>query len=65
MTGLITMGIVSLLMLTIIYMTCHIHTYIHTQGRFDNHTQCVSRIMIAEPSVMGVMNMGNIVPRGG
>ena len=55
-------GIVSLLMLTIIYiqaMPLHI-----TQGRFNIHAVRSSyRIMVTATSLMGVMKMGNIVPR--
>ena len=39
-----------------------IHT--HTQGRFNNHTvHSLYRIMVMATIVMGVMKMGNIVPR--
>ena len=38
--------------------------HVHTQGRFNNHTEhSLYRIMVMATSVMGVMNMGNIVLR--
>ena len=41
-----------------------LHT--HTQGRFKNHTACsLYRILVIATSVVGVMKMGNIVPRMG
>ena len=52
--------IVSLLMLAITYIQA-MALHVHTQGRFNNHT------VVQDPghgtSVMGVMKMGNIVPR--
>ena len=49
-----------------------LHTYrqwpfiIHTQGKFNNHTVCsLYRIMIKPTSVVGVMNVGNNLPRVG
>ena len=38
----------------------------HTQGMFNNHTVCsLSRIIDTTTSIVGVMKMGNIVPRYG
>ena len=40
--------------------------HIHTQGRFNNPTaHNLYRIMVMETSVIGVVKMGNIVPRAG
>ena len=40
--------------------------HIHTQGRFNNHkAHTLHRIMVTATSVVGVMEMGNIVPRVG
>ena len=40
--------------------------HIHTQGRFKNHTaHSLYRIMVTATGVMGVMKVGNIVPRVG
>ena len=39
-------------------------TFIHTQGRFNNHTMH-SRIMVRAINVMGVTKMENTVPRAG
>ena len=40
--------------------------YIHTQGRFNNHTvHSLYRIMVTETSVVGVMKIGNAIPRAG
>ena len=37
-------------------------TYVHTQGRFNNHIACsLYRIMVTPTSVVGVMQMGNTV----
>ena len=73
--------IVSLLILTITYMRAinslyiYIYTgyiyilyiaYIYTQGEFNSHTtHSLFRILVTEASVVGVMKMGNIVPRAG
>ena len=58
-------GIVSLLMLTIVYIQAVI-LQIQTQGRFNDHTaHSLYRIMVTATSVMGMMKLGNIVPRGG
>ena len=41
-------------------MTLHIHT----QGRLNNYTACsLYRIMVTASSVVGMMKMGNIMPR--
>ena len=43
----------------------HTYTYIHihTQGRFNNHiAHSLYRIMVTVPSVVGVMEMRNILP---
>ena len=38
----------------------------HTQERFNNHkAHTLDMIMVMPTSVMGVMKMGNIVPRAG
>ena len=62
-------GIISLLMLTITYrqsLYIYIYIYINTQVRFNNHaTRSLYRIMVMATSVMGVIKMGNTVPRGG
>ena len=40
--------------------------YIHTQGRFNNHTSpSLYMIMVMATSVVGVTKMGNTVPRVG
>ena len=37
---------------------------LYTQGRFNNHTvHSLYRIMVTATSVVGVMKVGNIVPR--
>ena len=47
-----------------IYSSNDIH--LHTQGRFNNHTEySLYRIMVMTTSVVGLMKMGNIVPRAG
>ena len=52
-------------MLTIAYMQAMTFC-IHTQGRFTNHTACsLYRIMVTTTSVVGVVKMGNSVPRAG
>ena len=56
-------GIVSLLLLTFTYILA-VALDIYTQGRFNNHAaHSLYRIMITTSCVMGVMKMGNIVPR--
>ena len=53
----------TLLMVTITY-TQAMALHIHTQGGSNNHTvQSLYWIMVTPTSVMGVMKMGNIVPR--
>ena len=57
--------IASLLMLTTTY-TQAMALHIHTQGKFLNHTACsLYRIMVMAISVVGVMKIGNIMPRAG
>ena len=53
-------GIVRLLPFTIAYIQA-MALHIHTQGRFNNHS--LYRIMVMVTNVMGVMKMGNTVPR--
>ena len=56
-------AIVSIKILTI-RLTQAVTVHIHTQGRFNNDTaHSVYRIMVTATSVMGMMKMGNIVPR--
>ena len=57
-------GIVSLLMFTFTYiLTGNDLIYIHTRGKFNNHTACcLFGIMVTTTSVMDVMKMGNVVP---
>ena len=58
-------GMVSHVMLTITYLQA-MTLYIHRQGRFNNHAaHSLYKIMVLASSVMGVMKMGNIVPRAG
>ena len=59
------LGIVSLSMLAITYIqTMALH--IHTQGRFNNHTErSLYRMTLMATSVLGVTKIGNIVPRVG
>ena len=41
-------------------------THTHTQGRFNNHAvHGLYRILIMATDVMGVITMGNIMPRAG
>ena len=58
-------GIVSLLVLTIIYIKA-ISLHVDTQHRFNNYAvHSLYRILVTATGVMRVMKMGNIVPRAG
>ena len=42
------------------------HIHVHAWGRFNNHTAySLYRIIVTATSVMDLMKMGNVVPRGG
>ena len=53
------------------FNTLQLHTYrqsphIYEKGRFNNHTaHSLYKILVMETSVLGVMKIGNIVPRAG
>ena len=43
-----------------------ISLHIHTQGRFNNHTvNSLYRTVVMATSVVGLMKMGNIMPKAG
>ena len=56
-------GIVSLVLLTITHIQA-MALHIHRQGRFNNYAvHSLYRIIVTAISIMGLMKMGNIVPK--